>query len=451
MIRRTTVWICGLLCLLSVASACHAGEPDPAAGYDHLINTTYLPPYFDQETFDNVWRIWPEPLRSQAEKSTPDERRQMAFDRYGLTGRPEAPTKPLQYVVDKKGNWTLNCFSCHGGEIDGKPLPGLPNNRFDFAGITDDIRLTKALLGKKMVATDYSSLVFPLGENKGTTNAVNFGVALISLRDADLNFVPGARFPRMLHHDMEPPPWWHFSRKDNLYIDGFAPKGHRALLQFTMVRENGAKSFREREDDFRDIYAYLNSLESPKYSGQIDPQKAEAGRIVFNKHCSECHGTYGENATYPQRMVAIDEIKTDRARLDALSPEHREVYGKSWFNEYGEKAGLIADPAGYVAPPLDGVWATAPYFHNGSVPTLWHVLHPEQRPQIWQWAGKQYDHQKMGITVTELSEIPVGLPAIDKREVFDTSRFGKSAAGHDFPNSLSEEEKDVVLEYLKTL
>lgn len=125
-----------------------------------------------------------------------------------------------------------------------------------------------------MVTTDYSSLVFPMGENKGTTNAVNFGVALISLRDADLNFVPGASFPRMLHHDMEPPPWWHFSQKDNIYIDGFAPKGHRALLQFTMVRANGAKSFRQREDDFRDIYAYLNSLKAPKYSGKIDQQKS---------------------------------------------------------------------------------------------------------------------------------------------------------------------------------
>ncbi|PQO28257.1 c-type cytochrome [Blastopirellula marina] len=451
MIRRIFLLILGVLGLVAEANRCHAGEPDPAAGYDHLINTTYLPPYFDQETFDNVWRIWPEPLRSQAEKATPDERRQMAFDRYGLTGRPEDPTRPLQYVVDLKGNWTLNCFSCHGGEVDGKPLPGLPNNRFDFAGITDDIRLTKALLGKKMVTTDYSSLVFPMGENKGTTNAVNFGVALISLRDADLNFVPGASFPRMLHHDMEPPPWWHFSQKDNIYIDGFAPKGHRALLQFTMVRANGPKSFREREDDFRDIYAYLSSLEAPKYSGKIDQQKAAAGQIVFNQHCSECHGTYGDNASYPQRMIPIDEIKTDRARLDSLSPEHRQVYGQSWFNEYGEKKGLIADPGGYVAPPLDGVWATAPYFHNGSVPTLWHVLHPEQRPKIWRWAGKSYDHQQMGISVKQLAEVPGGLHAIDKREVFDTSRFGKSSAGHDFPRELSEEEKDAVLEYLKTL
>lgn len=448
---QISVWLVGLLAMLPASSNVGATEPDAAAGYDHLINKTYLPPYFDQETFDNLWRIWPEPLKSQAEKATPEERRQMAFDRYGLTSRPEDPTKPLQYVVDKRGNWTLNCFSCHGGEIDGKPIPGLPNNRFDFAGITDEVRLAKVMLGKRLVSTDYSSLVFPMGDNKGTTNAVNFGVALISLRDKDLNFVPTASFPKMLHHDMDAPPWWHFAQKENLYIDAFAPKGHRALLQFTMVRSNDADSFREREDDFRDVYAYLSSLEPPKYTGEIDAKKAEAGRIVFNSHCSECHGTYGDEASYPERIIPIEEIKTDRARLDALSPEHRAVYGQSWFNQYGEKEGLIADPKGYAAPPLNGVWASAPYLHNGSVPTLWHLLHPDQRPKIWRWTSKAYDHHRMGISVEALNAVPKGLSPIDRREVFDTSRFGKSAAGHDFPAALDEEEKEDLLEYLKTL
>ncbi|MBI1247698.1 cytochrome c [bacterium] len=424
---------------------------DAQAGYDHLINTVYLPPYFDQEAFDNVWRVWPEPLKAEAEKASAARRREMAYERYGLTGRPEDETKPLQYVVDAKGNWTLNCFSCHGGQIEGKPYPGLPNNRFDFAGITDEIRLTKALLGKKLIPTDYSSLVFPMGANKGTTNAVNFGVALMSLRDADLNLVPGASFPRMLHHDMEPPPWWHFSQKQNIYLDGFAPKGHRGLMQFTMVRENDAQAFRDREDDFRDIYAYLTSLKPPKYSGKIEQGKAARGKIVFNKHCSECHGTYGEVVDYPERTIPIDEIKTDRARLDALTPEHRKSYGDSWFNTYGEQKGLVADPEGYVAPPLTGVWASAPYLHNGSVPTLWHLLHPDERPKIWRWKGLGYDHQRMGIEVEPLEKVPPRLSTMERREIFNTGRFGKSAQGHDFPNALTEPQRDEVLEYLKTL
>ena len=428
-----------------------AWSADPEAGYEHLINTPYLPPYFDQETFDNTWKVWPEPLRSQAEQATPEQRRQMAFDRYGLTSRPEDPTKPLQYVVDAKGTWTLNCFSCHGGQLEGKTIPGMPNNRFDFAGITDEIRTTKALLGKRLIATDYSSLVFPLGDNKGTTNAVNFGVALLSLRDADLNLNPQASFPRMLHHDMDAPPWWHFHKKKNLYLDGFAPKGHRGLMQFTLVKQNKAQTFRDREDDFRDIYAYLDSLRPPKYPYAIDQKKAAEGRLVFEQTCSECHGTYGPDGDYPERMVSIEELGTDRARLDALSPRQRQGYGQSWFNDYGERPGLMADPEGYVAPPLDGVWASAPYLHNGSVPTLWHLLRPEERPQVWRRTSDTYDQQHLGLSIETLKQVPSGLSAIERREVFNTAGFGKSAAGHDFPSVLSEGEKDALLEYLKTL
>jgi cytochrome c peroxidase len=100
-----------------------------------------------------------------------------------------------------------------------------------------------------------------------------------------------------------------------------------------------------------------------------------------------------------------------------MPAEHRRFYRESWFGEYG-KLEVVEDPGGYVAPPLDGVWASAPYFHNGSVPTLWHVLNPAKRPAVWQ--------RTEGIQ-------------------------GKSAAGHEFPNELDDAEKQAVLEYLKTL
>src|SRR5262245_11483398 len=117
------------------AAGSSAAEPSAARGYENLTQKVYLPPDFDQETFDAAWQHWPEPLKSQAEKASPAERRKMAFERYGLTSRPDDPTKPLQYVVDEKGNWTMNCFACHGGSVpDGKGgalvWPGAPNSRF---------------------------------------------------------------------------------------------------------------------------------------------------------------------------------------------------------------------------------------------------------------------------------------------------------------------------------
>ena len=113
-------------------------------------------------------------------------------------------------------------------------------------------------------------------------------------------------------------------------------------------------------------------------------------------------------------------------------------------------------PTGYVAPPLDGIWASAPYFHNGSVPTLWHVLHPGDRPVVWKRTATGYDRARVGLEVEEMEAMPVAaggkkLASAERRRHFDTTRPGKSGKGHDFPDVLDESEKAAVLEYLKTL
>jgi hypothetical protein len=178
-----------LLCALVCVSDATATEPKSPAerGYHWLTQKSYLPPDFTQEVFDAAWTQWPEPLRSEAEKASPEERRKMAFSRYGLTPRPEDPTKPLQYVVDDKGVWTMNCFACHGGQVEGKVIPGLPNSRFALQTLTDDTRAYKLINQKPLGRMDLGSLIVPLGGSNGTTNAVMFGVALMNFRDVELN------------------------------------------------------------------------------------------------------------------------------------------------------------------------------------------------------------------------------------------------------------------------
>jgi hypothetical protein len=378
----------------------------------------------------------------------------MAFSRYGLTPRPNDPNrgKPLQYVVSEDGQWTMNCFACHAGKVAGRVIPGLPNSHYALQTLTEEMRATKLELQKPLARMDLGSVFIPLGTTRGTTNAVMFGVALMDQRDPDLNVLSKLALPPMTHHDMDPPPWWHFKKKDHIYIDGFAERGHRGLMQFMLVKPNGPEKFREWEDDFRDVFAYLESLEAPKYPFAINTQLAAKGERAFLQHCAECHGTYGVEETYPNRIVPIEEIGTDRVRLDALTPPARKRYGESWFADYGRQDTRLK-PGGYMAPPLDGVWATAPYFHNGSTPTLWHVLHPSERPVVWRRTSEDgYDHARGGLEIESLAELPAAvLDARQRREYFDTRRFGKSNAGHLFPNQLTEEEKQAVLEYLKTL
>ena len=448
-------FLSGVLVAILCCAAITAHGADAARGHSHLLSRAYLPPDFDQEVFDALWTTWEEPLRSRAEQATPEQRRRLAMERYGLVPHPDDPSRSVQYVVSANGSWTMSCLACHQGQVNGRLVPGVPNSNYALETLTEEVRLLKVKQRKPLGHMDMGSLLLPLGTTNGTTNAVIFGVALMRHRDAALNIVQ--RPPRfdLVHHDMDAPAWWHYRTRKSLYADGFAAKGHRMLMQFLLVKENGPEKFAEWEDEFRDIEAWIAALEPPQWPGTIDAALAATGKTTFAAHCASCHGTYGPDGSYPERLVPIDEIGTDRVRLDSLTSKERSDLNASWFGHMGADGQELADRAagtGYVAPPLDGVWATAPYFHNGSVPTLWHVLHPGKRPAVWRRSPTGYDESRVGLEVEELDAMPDGklLPSV-RRQYFDTRKPGKSAAGHDFPDALSEEEKTAVLEYLKTL
>ena len=97
----------------------------------------------------------------------------------------------------------------------------------------------------------------------------------------------------------------------------------------------------------------------------------------------------------------------------------------------------------YAARPLYGIWAAAPYLHNGSVPTLYDLLlPPEQRPKKFALGGREYDPVKLGFVVTT---------ACDQKDcLVDTTRTGDGNGGHLWGTDLSEADRMALLEYLKT-
>jgi hypothetical protein len=427
----------------SVANPASAAE----RGWQHLRNKAYLPPDFDQTVFENLWRRWPEPLRKQAEAATPAERRRMTFSYYGLMESPDKPGEgsPLGYVDTGDGHRVMNCLACHAGKVAGRVILGLPNSHFALQTLTEDVRL------KKPGHLDLASLKLPLGTTHGTTNSVVFGVVLGNLRDKDMNVDRSRPEPPQMHHDMDAPPLWNFKKKRSLYVDGFAPKNHRVLMQFMLLPKNDRATLISWEDDFKDIQAWIESLEPPKYPFSIDAELAEQGRVVFEENCSRCHGTYGSGGKYEQVLIPLEEVGTDAVRLRALNREHREWMRDGWMSRYGEDR-VDVEPNGYVAPPLDGIWASAPYFHNGSVPTLWHVLDSVERPAVWKRTENGYDQQRVGLEVFEFTTLPEeAKTTYERRSHFDTTKPGKSNAGHTFPDALTEPKKQSLLEYLKTL
>jgi hypothetical protein len=261
-------------------------------------------------------------------------------------------------------------------------------------------------------------------------------------------------------YDLDPPPWWYLKKKTAIYADaGVKGDFTRALMQFTMGEPDGEK-IKSWEPDFKDNLAYLRSIQPPKYPLPIDQKLSSAGQKVFERTCASCHGTYGPNGKeagkeagkYPNKVIPVDVVGTDPIRLTKLTREFRDYYKRSWFGYNGE--GGYEYPNGYVAPPLDGVWASAPYFHNGSVPTVYGVLTAEARPKYFRRIGgaKEYDAKNLGLKIEVLNApAPKDASPEARRRVVDTTLEGLGNQGHPFGFKLNEQEKRQLIEYLKTL
>jgi hypothetical protein len=196
-----------------------------------------------------------------------------------------------------------------------------------------------------------------------------------------------------------------------------------------------------------DVLTYINSLQPPKYPKPIDEPLAEKGKVIFINNCSECHGTYGKDEKYPNLVIPQSIIQTDSLlQLSNYSqPQFIEWFNRSWFSS-GDHPAKLVPFRGYIAPPLDGVWITAPYFHNGSVPTLEAVLNSSIRPTYWSrdFDKPEYDYVNPGWKYS-VSDKP------GDRLIYNTTLPGYGNYGHYFGDKLSAEERKAVIEYLKTL
>lgn len=109
---------------------------------------------------------------------------------------------------------------------------------------------------------------------------------LLSLRNADLS---RRRFPLLLGAnlpELDAPPWWNLKHKKTMYYDGRTPAASvRSNMQF-LLGEKTLEQFKELEPTFRDIQAYLLSLEPPKYPFSIETAAAERGKSVFKQNCA---------------------------------------------------------------------------------------------------------------------------------------------------------------------
>jgi hypothetical protein len=245
----------------------------------------------------------------------------------------------------------------------------------------------------------------------------------------------------------------------------------------------------------------LRKLWSPVWPEQIlppiDRALASRGQALYAANCVSCHALI--NRTDPNRKVTafvtgIDVVGTDDNALKefvntrvptgllngAISLDGTkygaEASARDVLNNvvlratstrpdiallaatYAKNAGLneaekqgkytkatpaapFADLMSYKARPLNGVWATAPFLHNGSVPTIYDLLLPAaQRPKQFSVGRREYDPKKVGYVSDGI--VPF---------VVDTSVSGNSNRGHEHGVTLTDDQRWALVEYIKTL
>jgi RoxA-like, cytochrome c-like len=436
-----------LACVMPVLA--EGDESAAERGRIALTSTGYLPPAWSDQAYARVGRLWGD--------GAPDaDREPEAFaaafrQRYGLHAAPfpnDGLPMGLRRANGPNGSKTglqIDCLVCHGGSIGGQSYVGLGNTTLDLQSLLADLSRGEGRLP--------FAWGFNLNTTRGLNNAGQVAALLISFRNPDLSrrVLPlplGARLP-----EMDTPAWWLLGRKATMYYDGRTDShSARSLMQF-LLGDLSLAEIQSLEPTFKDILAYLKSLKPPAYPFAIDRTRAERGKAVFADHCTKCHGTYGPGGTYPNRIVELKVIGTDPARAHGLSDRLVAHYNNTWF---GEEYPADETMVGYQAPPLDGIWATAPYLHNGSVPTLMALLESSTRPARYLRPRStdfdHYDKLNVGWKVEPAPEPPApSTPVHEARWYFDTSRFGLSNAGHTFGDSLSTSERRDLVEYLKTL
>jgi mono/diheme cytochrome c family protein len=423
---------------------------DPAAGYDRLVNGGYVGCGVPYSAWTRAIGPAPEALRLPG-RTGPNET--LSYDFNAFT------TSSSVVVVSS------NCLTCHASVFEGQLIVGLGDPNRDF---TNDASSTAEAVGvlisdpaeraewRKWADRIQATAPYLITEVVGVNPADNLAGILFAHRDPETlawSSVPLLEPPPQIPLPVDVPPWWRYAKKNALYYNGGGRGDHaRLMMTASVLCVDTVGEARSIDDYFPDVRAYLASLEPPPYPREVDQAMAERGQDVFLATCSRCHGTYGEAGTYPNNLVSLEEVETDPW---LAASAHDGARFRDWFSRsfYGEIASLEATD-GYVAPPLDGIWLTAPYLHNGSVPTLRALLDSSTRPTYFTrgYDGNGYDYEDLGWPYTELDHGHAGEPNQARRKlIYDTTLPGHSNAGHTFGDALTEEDRSAVIEYLKTL
>jgi mono/diheme cytochrome c family protein/predicted house-cleaning noncanonical NTP pyrophosphatase (MazG superfamily) len=314
----------------------------------------------------------------------------------------------------------------------------------------------------------------------GYGRADDFGTARVELYGADnpLNMLP-------VNAPVSTPPLWNIARYAWLHWNA----NTNSVIQRSIGEAIGVGATLDSVNIVNQMHIEeqvhkLTAPVWPEFFGKPDQAKVVRGRELYNQHCSGCHSPkkLDEKGLVVFRLFTPDQVGTDpndaknfdrpvyrkdgsavsfaksiqllltdlqTKAKEAMTSEERTLMDQleakqipvKWRDTMTETGGPV-----YPAKPLEGIWATAPFLHNGSVPTLYHLLRPSERPEKFLVGQKDFDPVRVGFEIRpdKITRDP-GLEPFE----FNTSVKGNLNTGHEYGAELSDEDCEALIEYLK--
>jgi cytochrome c553 len=410
--------------------------------------------------------------------------------------------------ADAQG-FTFSCAACHSANLFGKTVLGMSNrfpraNEFFLHGKRAQSfaspRLYSNLSGASEEETemyvDLKQSIRRVGVVKPAALGLDTSLAQVALslarRNKDSFATPSPHFERYPHYeplartraDSKPAVWWNVKFKNRFLLDGSVVSGNPIFTNL-LWNEIGRGTdlvaldhwLQRNQQKIDELTTAVFSAEAPRFTdffpaSAINLASAKRGEKIFVKTCARCHGVYEKAWNLPdaENLSAADRLATTLVRY----PEQTKVMNVGtdpWralamrslaqLNHLSISRAnntVIRPQRGYVPPPLVGIWARWPYFHNNSAPSLCAVLTRGKNRPVYYFAGEANN------PATDFDRHCNGYPSPAPKSwrkgetLFHTERAGMSRFGHDegifLKNGreiLSEREKRDLIRFLQTL
>ncbi len=433
---------------------------------------------------------------------------------FPATGRPDYRMGVTLVQREDRG-FTLSCAACHSGNLFGHPVLGLTNrfphaNEFYLLGKEAASTIPPQVFRKLTGASDGEMAMYEtlrehvrfIGPKKPQVLGLDSSVAHVSLSlshradDAWATKDPAtAIFPRENPlntevADSKPAVWWNVKYKNRWGLDGTAVSGNPLYMVFLWNEIGRGTDLHELENWWDgnqkvidELTAGVFATQAPRFTDFFPADKislagAQRGEPVFNENCAGCHGHYVKAwsqphawSMSPEQLLATIEVRyhettpvidvgTDPGRYMGMRTLAKDLNRLTISQNKGV---VYEEEKGYVPPPLVGIWARWPYFHNNSSPSLCSVLtRSELRPKRY-FAGPAEDTARD--FDLECNGYPSGANVPPKwtqneETMYDVSRRGLSNTGHDVgifvdrvtgKELLTPQNKADLIQFLQTL